>query len=223
LSNFIPSTFREQLREVELIDQRAQAWRKFFTPAVLSFAREINARVISGFAWNLNRILIESDSCEADAIKAIESVLISGDFLGLQFSRVSLMNKHGKLQLPLSAFVETSCDETFVEIYVPKPIAVSVSSFRLEHQLTKYRDRWARLYCVDPRIGDGKKQKVAEEKRFKEETPRETMFAALFEKVVLATQKSLVTFSQDALVDAVIRSNVRNSNQQLCNQQPVAD
>lgn len=202
--------FFQQLQTVEEIEARALAWKRFFTPAVLKFAVRLNTKVLSGFDWQLEKLLLESDCCEQVALKEIASACVHplGEWESLEFKRERFYDKRGVLRLPLAYFVETSCIAT-VEIYVPKPIAVSVSSFKLEHQLTKYNDRWARLYCVDPRIGNGEKQIVAENRKFSKEAGTSVMFQELFSEASRRFDENLVTLSEDPLVDCVIRSNVK--------------
>jgi hypothetical protein len=206
------SGFDRELLTVSEIESAAKAWKKFFTPEIIGGFHRIGMRPISGFNWRLDDLTLESDCSEEEALSQLLGMCCHSEHGELSFRRDRLCDKRGWLRLPLSYFVNT-VSTAYVQIGVPKPIAVSVSSFRLKHQLTKFsNERWGRLYCVDPQIVEpGDEHQVAENRKFDRDATRELMFGQLLSKALEGCENSLVTFSADPLVDAVIMSNLKNA------------
>lgn len=197
---------------VSAIEMRMAVWKAFFSPHVLSVLDTLEmVNTCSPLRYNDTEIMLETGQPESRVAPEIEKLMLPTICKRVEFDRDGLFDSRGWAKLELGNFV-VGGGSLLLRIAVPKPVVVSVSSFKLKHQLTKYGERWARLYCVDRRIVSGRfqdGQQVAERRDFPPETDRSTMFKELFSDATKNARKQLFTVSEDELVDAVIRGNVK--------------
>lgn len=204
-------SFQKVISNLGQIRSRVLAWQRFLNPERLEQFDRLKFHPLTDLTFRDTEIILETTLSEEMIIPALRNMLLPGASKDIEFNRNNFFDKRAWCEFPLPLFIAGGGDLT-LKIAVPKPIAASVSSFRLEHQLTKFRKRWGRLYCVDRRLvgaQNGFKQQVAENREFDKDAVRAIMFQQLFDKATKDCDKQLITISDDELVDAVIRGNVK--------------
>lgn len=204
-----------RVNELRQITETCRAWTEFLAlPKIKNLVRiglQLNE------SWSGDRRLETLElrfpelHDEKTLLEVLRSMFLAEAYLEPPvFKRRDIYDKMAYASFPLWWFVETTDRNAKVEFSLPLPMVFAVSSFRLKHQLTKFReDRWGRLYLHDGRVPSGRdlKRQVAERRNFPIDTPRSEMFAELLEYVKSQGDECLFTITEDTLIGAIIRDN----------------
>ena len=194
------------LDEMDLHVAKARAWKQFFVPSTVDHLVEGGCSiVVPHFHYGNCDATIRFDGTEKDFRKLIDGLRQTGS-CGYNFKRRDIYDKNAYATLPLNYFVGTHVD-CKIDFGVPIPMTFAPTSFVLKHQLTKYGQRWGRLYCNDGRLENGAKEReVAENREFPKEATRQQMFLELLEMVKKWGDECLFTITGDEMVGSMIKA-----------------
>lgn len=190
------------------MSENCRAWREFLTPSnVKSFLDHKGELTCfdkySGFGEL--RMLFD---CEEKPLRALINLLKRDGEPDpfFTFKRRDIYDKMAYASLPLRLFIKTK-SSAVVTLAIQQPMVFAASSFVLQHQKTKFNERWGRLYCNDGRLETSRhsEREVASRRNFPIDTTRHEMFAELLSKVESHGESSLFTITNCGLVGKVIK------------------